>query len=227
MKKILSIMAALVLLCALALPALAAEVPDLNRKGSITFNLEWEGQPLNSGSLTLWQVGRVAVDNADYSYVPVDALKNANVSLEELESPELARALAGLVKDKGLMGLKAPVQNGKAVFRELEPGLYLVTQEQAEACEGLATISAFLITLPQKEEGRYVYDITANPKAELEQAPTEPPTETTVPPTTTPPTEPGLPQTGQLNWPVPLLAIGGALLMAVGLLLKKGRKYEK
>ena len=38
----------------------------------------------------------------------------------------------------------------------------------------------------------------------------------------------GLPQTGQLNWPIPVLAVTGAVLVAAGIKLKKGtRKDEK
>ena len=39
---------------------------------------------------------------------------------------------------------------------------------------------------------------------------------------------PGLPQTGQLNWPIPVLAVTGVVLVAAGIKLKKGtRKDEK
>lgn len=38
----------------------------------------------------------------------------------------------------------------------------------------------------------------------------------------------GLPQTGQLNWPIPVLAVAGVVLVAAGIKLKKGtRKDEK
>ena len=38
----------------------------------------------------------------------------------------------------------------------------------------------------------------------------------------------GLPQTGQLNWPIPVLAVTGVVLVAAGIRLKKGtRKDEK
>lgn len=38
----------------------------------------------------------------------------------------------------------------------------------------------------------------------------------------------GLPQTGQLNWPIPVLAVTGVVLVAAGIKLKKGtRKDEK
>ena len=36
----------------------------------------------------------------------------------------------------------------------------------------------------------------------------------------------GLPQTGQLNWPVPVLAGGGIALVAVGLWLSRKRRHD-
>ena len=62
------------------------------------------------------------------------------------------------------------------------------------------------------------------------------PEETTVPEETTQPTptepkptkpkpDPGkLPQTGQLNWPVPVLATLGLLLLVAGIFLRSGKK---
>ena len=53
--------------------------------------------------------------------------------------------------------------------------------------------------------------------------PSPTPTPTTPPPTPpTPPDEPDLPQTGQLWWPVPVLAFAGAVLIALGLIRKRG-----
>lgn len=55
--------------------------------------------------------------------------------------------------------------------------------------------------------------------------PTEP-TETTVPAEPTEPTEPGLPPTGQLRWPVPMLAVCGIALFLFGAVLCFGRKEK-
>ena len=72
------------------------------------------------------------------------------------------------------------------------------------------------------EDGQYRYDVTAAIKSELEREP-----ETTVPPSTQP-EDPKLPQTGQLNWPVPVLAAAGLGLFTLGLILrKKEEPYEK
>ena len=67
-----------------------------------------------------------------------------------------------------------------------------------------------------------IYDINASPKAESE------PVQPTPAPTPTPkPSDPKLPQTGQLNWPVPVLFGSGVLMLIVGFAIyMKGRKHD-
>jgi len=66
---------------------------------------------------------------------------------------------------------------------------------------------------------------------------TTPGTEPSEPSTTTPtsptsPTRPGttvppkIPQTGQLNWPIPLLCVAGAVLILIGLILMRKKHHE-
>ncbi len=79
-------------------------------------------------------------------------------------------------------------------------------------------------------------DDTPTPEPDVTPTPTPVPTPTpppTVVPTPTPvvtptPTPaPTLPQTGQLNWPIPLLAVTGLAVFVVGWILRFGEKKEK
>ena len=79
------------------------------------------------------------------------------------------------------------------------------------------------MSLPQWQNDGYVYDLTASPKVPLVPEPTEP----TVPTEPTDPTDPWLPQTGQLNWPIPLMAVSGLALFMAGCILCFGRKKER
>ena len=118
---------------------------------------------------------------------------------------------------------------GWVTFAPLDPGLYVVTQKQSQATEGFDAIQPFLISLPRWENGSYVYDLTAAPKVPLvpeETPPPPPPSEPTTPPPDDPP---DIPQTGQLNWPVPVLAVSGMTLFILGwaLCFGSGRKYHE
>lgn len=69
---------------------------------------------------------------------------------------------------------------------------------------------------------------TPTPVVTPTPAPTSPPTPIPTPtPTPTPTPEPTLPQTGQLNWPIPLLAVSGLTVFVIGWILRFGKKKEK
>lgn len=230
-RKIVAVMLAVFLLTATALAVSAQEILDLKRKGSLTFLLDDDGVPLDGGALHIIRVGEIVHVRGEYRYELIKELR-PGPALDRLESPELAEELYGLVIEKNLTMDKSLIVKGKAEFSDLDLGLYLVVQPQLDAPEGYHALSPFLMTIPQVVDG-YVYDVTAAPKLEPTPAPTVPP-EITVPPTpppTSPPTppKPGLPQTGQLNWPVPLLFVTGLAFVTVGWYLRSGKKesYEK
>lgn len=217
MKKISVTLLAVLLLLGGTIRVHAVEFPDQDRKGSLTLELEWEGEQLDSGSLTICRVGRIVYEGDGWKFAPVSELEESGISLENLNNAQLPKQLEQMSKEKALPVITVPIQEGQAVFTELTVGLYLVTQK--EACEGFAVINPFLMSLPQWEVDRYVYDLTALPKVALEPQPPE--TEPTEP---TEPSEPELPQTGQLNWPVPVLAVAGLALFALGWYLYSGKK---
>ena len=131
---------------------------------------------------------------------------------------------------------------GKAVFLDLEIGLYLIAQE--EPAKGYLEVNPFMVTVPMVEGESYIYDVDASPKvlppekapetttqAEETTVKVEESTkveETTKPEETTGKTEettkPSLPVTGQLNWPIPVLVVLGLALIFVGCTLKFGKK---
>ena len=216
MKKIFSLLTALILVCGLATVAFAHEVPDLEKNGTITLALNWGGEPLNGGKLTLYRVGDIVENNGDYSFAPVKELRSNNLSLTDVNELRLAKELADLAQQTSLPGVEASITNGEAVFSDVVPGLYVVTQKESDATEGFAAINPFLISMPRMEDGHYETDVEAAPKVPLETAPPEP----------TKPADENLPQTGQLNWPVPLLAVSGLAMFTLGWLLCFRKKKE-
>jgi hypothetical protein len=89
-------------------------------------------------------------------------------------------------------------------------GLYLAFQNEADATKGYSALQPFFISVPQLQGDTYVLDIIARPKVPLKPAPPPPPP---------PPPPPEIPPTGQLNWPVPVMASLGGLLLVLGLIL--------
>lgn len=216
-KHLCLILCAAMMLCCLGMQVFAHEVPDLTQNGTITFTIHYDGKPLSGGTMTLYRVGDITENNGNYSFALIEKLQQNELSLEDVSDPKLAQTLAALAKEETLSGMTAPIADGKAVFSDVIPGLYVAVQEKA--VPGYEAMAPFLISMPQMRDGEYHTDVEAFPKVPIETAPPE----TTVPDT---PEEPKLPQTGQLNWPIPVLAVSGLVLFIVGWLLCFGKRKE-
>ena len=229
----------LLFLLALPLSAAAQPVPDESRNGhcSITVSMTYKGKAVRGGTLALYKVGDVAEDGGNYSFVPVEEIQADIPEFGDIESPDLAGKLCKLEsKLTPVTDLPKKVgEDGNATFSDLTFGLYLVVQKTAAS--GYGKTAPFLVSVPYLYTDEYQYDVTSQPKTDLEREvptkptgpttkptkPTDPTTKPTKPtgPTTKPTTSSGggkkLPQTGQLWWPVPVLACAGLGCIAVGL----------
>ena len=188
----------------------AHEIPDETRTGTITVEMQYDSQPVTSGTLAAYRVGQIQEENGNYYFVNTEAFEAFEGELEEPYTQELAQALADCAKKHNIPST-ATVENvtGKTVFDSLDLGLYLIVQ--TKAAPGYEPLNPFLVSVPLWEEGHYQYEVSAKGKFELKQSPKpeEPVT----------PTDPKLPQTGQLNWPVPILVISGLCLILLGWIL--------
>ena len=222
MKKHLKSLLALLLLACLPLSAAAHPVPDEQKDGhcSITVTMTYQEKALPGGTLALYKVGDVAEEDGNYSFVPVEAIREDFAQFGDIQSPELAGKLHKLEsKLTPVTALPQKVgEEGKVTFLNLPFGLYLVVQKTAPA--GYGKTEPFLVSLPYLYEGEYQYDVASQPKTDLER---EVPTKPTTSPTTKPAAASGgkLPQTGQLWWPVPVLACGGLGCIVVGLFRRR------
>ena len=218
-KRILSALCCVLLLCALPLMTFAQDVPDLTRSGSVSVTLTHKGEPVTGGSFTLYRVADIAENDGNYFFRLISSLQGYGISLEDLNDSRLAGKVADAVQAEKLEGTRKAVdRQGNVTFGELALGLYLLIQE--EACPGYNAVEPFLVAVPNREKDEYYYDVDASPKVELETAPTTEPTEPSTEPPTTVPGK--LPQTGQTNWPVPVMLVVGCLFVVCGVLLQLG-----
>lgn len=194
----------------------ASEALDLSRKGSITVEMVYEKKEVKGGALSAYYVGSIQGNK----FVKTPEMAAFPGSYDDVTDPKLAGEIAAYVKEHKLPAL-AEVENkdGKVKFSDLELGLYLIVQTKSS--EGFDPISPFLVTVPMNEDEKYVYDVNAAGKFQLHQE--SKPTKPTQP---TKPSGPKLPQTGQLNWPVPVMVAVGLLLFAAGWILRFGKKKE-
>lgn len=236
-RKRLSVLLFAWMVCSfLTVTAYAVNVPDISRTGSISLTMTYDGEAVAGGVLTLYQAGEIREEDGNYSFVLTGEFSGCEESLEDLDSSELAYRLEKYASANGLTGIEKKIgSDGTVVFSDLELGLYLVVQTRAAAGYGAA--APFLVSVPMNVDGSYLYDVDAGPKVglptETESTAPEPVTPTTpetVLPSSTPavstptPDTPTLPNTGQLNWPIPVLAVLGLCLFSIGWLLRFGKK---
>lgn len=212
------------LILAMSMTAYAAETPDMTRTGSVSVSMTCDGKVVPGGTLTLYQVGAINEDDGNYSFVLTGDFEKSGILPDDISSATLASSLAAYASSGNLNGKTADIGNdGKTTVDSLRPGLYLVIQ--TKAADGYEAIEPFLVSVPMNEEGTYVYDVDATPKLSMLRKGT-PSAPTAALPKTSVTT---LPQTGQLNWPIPVLTAIGLCLFLTGWELrfgKKGRVYE-
>lgn len=244
MTKLTKWMAALLAAVLLALPAAAEDTRPVvdhqryeDQDCSISLELKYKEAPIPGCKLDLYLVAEVT-EGEDYHFRYVTDLagfdresyplgQDADLT-EVVNGRTLADALSRFRQDNP--GAMYPVQqqetdeNGVAVFDDLPFGLYYVVQSNAVG--GYQPLRPFLVTVPYWDEtgAKWLYEVEATSKMEPIQPtpPKEEPEQPTQP--TVPRPEGPLPQTGQLNWPVPVLAVGGMVLFLLGWRLNRRRE---
>ena len=218
-QRITSLWIALLLL--IVPEALAAPQIDRDQTGSITVQIVCKGEAVSGGSITIFRVA--SLDEA-LRFQPVEEFADVKVDLNEKLSAAKIRTLAEFAEARKVKGQTVSIgSDGRAEFSDLKTGLYLVMQQ--EESEGYLPIKPFVVSVPMVINEQCYYDVDASPKTETSSIPTDP-TDPTEPSKPSVPEPPGLPQTGQTNWPVPVLTVMGLILLLTGAVLcfGKGRR---
>lgn len=211
MKKVITLVLALSVLLLLPLTAYAHDVPQERDDCSIEVIVRYDGENVDGGTLTAIKVGYVDEEDGNFFF----SQEFTNIKIEDIASSNAPKTQQEFYNNNksnyDFYTQTQTVENGKATFSGLSTGLYLIVQNRA--ADGFSKLGAFLVSVPYMEDGEYQYHVTAAIKSELEREP-----EPTEPPPTEP-DDPKLPQTGQLNWPIPLMVVAGLALFAVGWML--------
>ena len=212
-NRILTIL--LLVLFLLSLPVAATDGPDLKRTDcSITIDT------IPSGSITLYRVGEISQEDDTWCFRPTEDFKSSGQALEKIDSPSLAKALWDYARENTEIKSEVyKIKMSKVTVNNLNPGLYLIGQTKDQASGKLAPVNPFLVSIPHWENGQWDYSIDASPKTGTDITPT---------PTPTPPNPPPrIPNTGQMNWPVPVLAISGLVFVMLGFCIRYSERKAK
>lgn len=153
-------------------------------------------------------------------YIPTEAFVDSGISIAGLvkhPTAEEANAVCQYVKKNRIESVSANSQNGEVVFDSLDRAIWLVfCQEEQEY-----RFNPYFIFLPQTINGKVQYEVVAEPKVEKNTTESEP----VIPNTNQ--TGDKLPQTGQLWWPILMLAIAGGCLVILGVMELRSKRDEK
>lgn len=196
----------LTMMCSIVTAYGAENIPDLNQKGSVSIVLQDKKNQkgISDGELTLYQVADIQNDDGGMYYRYTNGFEDCGIELVNLEDSSLAGKLEKKISASARSTTKTTDAKGNVLYADLTPGLYLIVQTKAAA--GYEPISSFLVSLPLKQGDTWIYDVNASPKTEGAVA-----NKTTGTPEKTETAVSGtkLPQTGQLNWPILVLAVAG------------------
>ena len=256
LNKLTAMLVTLVLMVSLMPAALAATTVDPeNDKGNITVTLKYGENPVSGIGITLYRVATGKVVDHNLYFEAVSALAPVELDgLTAEETAQATSDLVGKIQNldseaRAALAVETVTTNeeGVAKFENLDVGVYLAVQSTSSRY----TFNPVLMYLPFTNEAGVAWEfaVTANPKVSYSGGggggntppppiiipPDEPPLS---PPPDFPPDEPyeeipdeepplaELPQTGLLQWPIPVMAMAGLLLMALGLLSEQKRKAQ-
>ena len=161
---ILPMIAVALVLCILtpARPAYAYTDVDQNRKGSLTVKMD-----AGAGfAFQIYQIGRF--DKGGAVFVPTEELSRLNVDLGDSRkidgyAPRLTRSMSAETDG-----------NGKALFQNVTPGVYLVLGTNRQVDRKKYTFSPMVVSVPTSGDGQtWTYDTTADAKFSTETIPEE------------------------------------------------------
>ncbi|MBQ9388115.1 MAG: sortase [Lachnospiraceae bacterium] len=237
MKRLYRIMIAALVLAATLLPAYAwgAEPPAgqkaQSEKGKISIHYSDDGAALENVTFSVYPVAGFNAAN-ELELTDYFSACQSEINLHDAEEwKELAKTLEGYVqRDKVEPAFNDQTDaRGEVNFDNLETGLYLICGESAVINGKKYTPLPCLICLPYlDDDGTVQYSAVLKPKKDIQD-----PTNPTEPTTVTPPgpKTPGskLPQTGMLQWPVPVASALGLIVFLTGVILsfKTDKKSKK
>lgn len=155
---------------------LYAESVDLNQEGSLIIKVHTSaGEAVPGGDLKIYKVADIQSDDEGDSFVLTEAFKDSSADLSNPENRQTIAYLASYATSRNLESYKRidPVpDDGLVDFENIPLGLYLVVQDQA--APGYEAMPPFLISVPNWDGEKYVYNVSAYPKSDPDKLPETP-----------------------------------------------------
>ena len=150
---------------------------DLTHASSMSLNYQYDEKLIENAVVSIYKIADIDTIG-NYSYIGPFTSRTENLNdLSASATGALARELSDTVtKDQIAYDYqKNTSETGHVRFDNLTPGIYLVlTEDVIEDGEKYQAIP-FLVSIPQIEDGNYIYDIPVDVKIEAVAVPTPSP----------------------------------------------------
>lgn len=164
-RKLITLCVAALLILTCSFTAFAQDFdPQKTGSVSVTLTEQHKKEPIIGAELSVYYVATVRMNtDGNLSYVFTDSFENSGFDITD---PSLATKLDIFVSEHTVPSFKVTTdENGTATCKELTLGLYFV--KQTGTVDGYAPCTPFVVTVPAKNAGGYVYEINASPKTEV------------------------------------------------------------
>lgn len=199
-------------------------IPETDKNGSIQITMKdaENQQTVPGGTITCINVGILETEQGKSIWKFTNIFANCGLNMEQMQTEEFAEKLWKYAQEKSAYGTTKEInKSGTVLFENIPVGVYLLVQQKA--ADGYYEVHPFVVTIPVQNENGWCYDVDASPKMEKMKKKTVTPEKKQE--DSKKQNSRKLPQTGQLNWPIPVLTFLGVILFTIGWrLYRKGKE---
>lgn len=140
---------------------------DFSKKGSIKITLteEQDNEAISGAEITIYKVASAGEEEHKLIFTYTDEFNHCKTSLDNLNDTSITKEISKCAKDVSSELVQTTNNLGTIKFKNLDLGLYLVTQ--SNKVEGYSNIDSFLVMIPKVEDNKWIYNIKSEPKTDI------------------------------------------------------------
>lgn len=153
------------------------ELPEISEEPkSLTIIYQYKGNGIEGVRIAIYRVADVTVTRGRVDYYLTEAFADYPADWPEMSVEDsIVYAKSIDVANKAADQKGTTDAEGKIVFEDLTPGMYLIVQtEAAGEAAAYEKTDPYLLAVPMAEDGVWVDQVAAYPKTELKPAPETP-----------------------------------------------------
>lgn len=153
------------------------ELPEISEEPkSLTIIYQYKGNGIEGVRIAIYRVADVTVTRGRVDYHLTEAFEDYPADWQEMSAEDsIIYAKSINVTNKTAEQKGTTDADGKVVFEDLTPGMYLIVQtEAAGEAAAYEKTDPYLLAVPMAEDGAWVDQVAAYPKTELKPEPETP-----------------------------------------------------